>query len=81
MRVSLRAVGLAALMAAVGCHRDKYNMQPVRREEAVLPPNEKRYNEPDTAGYRKPKAEQPKDDKAMMSRPGGFGGPGNPGGF
>lgn len=81
MRGALRAVGLVALMAAVGCHRDKYNLEPTRREEVVLPPDEKRYNEPDTAGYRQKKQES-KDDKAMMGggRPGGIGTMG-PGGF
>lgn len=80
MRDALRAVGLVALLAAVGCHRDKYNLNPVVREEVVMPPNEKRYNEPDTAGYRQQKQPQPKDDAALMSRPGGIG-PLGPGGF
>ena len=81
MRDSLRAVALVVLMAAVGCHRDKYQMRPVVREEAVLPPNEKRYNEPDTAGFKNTRTGQPaKDDKALMNRPGGVG-PLGPGGF
>lgn len=80
MRDALRAVALVVLLAAVGCHRDKYQMRPVVREEAVLPPNEKRYNEPDTAGYKNAKSALPQDDKSIMNRPGPLG-PVGPGGF
>lgn len=69
MRRSLRAVGLfVALAAPLGCHHDKYGLDPKRTEEVVLPPDEPRYNLPDKAGYRKPV--QQKDEKALMSRPG-----------
>jgi hypothetical protein len=81
MRGSLRvgALGLFAALAALGCAEDKYHLAPKFREEAVLPPNEKRYNEPDTATYRKPPP--PKDEKSLLGRGGGPGGPGLGGGF
>jgi hypothetical protein len=70
MRGALWAVGLvAALAAGAGCHHDKYNMKPVEKEEPILPPDEKRYNEPETAKYRKPPP--PKDEKTLLGRPGG----------
>jgi hypothetical protein len=82
MRGTLRmgALGLfAALAALVGCAEDKYNLNPKFREEAILPPDEKRYNEPDTATYRKPPP--PKDEKALIGRNGGGAMPGPGGGF
>jgi hypothetical protein len=70
MRGALWAVGLlAAMAAAAGCHHDKYNMKPTVKEEPVLPPAEKRYNEPDTAPYKRPTP--PKDEKTLLGRPGG----------
>lgn len=64
MRGALRILVLATGMALlVGCHHDKYNMRPPHVEEYNLPPDEARYNLPDTAPYRKPPA-QPKDDKS-----------------
>src|SRR5690349_1961836 len=60
-------VGLSVL-AAMGCAQDKYHMNPKHPEEPFLPPNEKRYNEPETAPYRKP-LEPLKDEKALLSRP------------
>jgi hypothetical protein len=79
MRGTLRAVALAAgLSAATGCHHDKHAVKPPEVEEYFLPPDEKRYNEPDTAPYRKPPP--PKDEKTLLGRPGG-GGLGGPGGF
>lgn len=77
MRGTLWAAVLAAgLAAAAGCHHDKYKLKPPEIEEYHLPPNEKRYNEPDTAPYRRPPP--PKDEKALIGgRPGGgMGGPG-----
>jgi hypothetical protein len=81
MRGTLRAVGLFLLMAAVlGCAKDKYGMNAKFREEVVLPPTgQARYDQPDTADYRKPPPE--KQDKTLMNRPGGGPGPGGLGGF
>ena len=79
MRGTLRAFGLFVVLTAFGCHHDKYNLNTKFPEEAILPPNEKRYNEPDTASYRKPPA--PKEEKNMMNRPGSGGVPGGVGGF
>lgn len=67
------------LLALLGCHHDKYGMIPPAKEEYTLPPDEPRYNLPDTAGYRKP---PPREDKKAGSF--GAGGPGgrfDPGGF
>jgi hypothetical protein len=77
MRGALLAVGLlVAMVAAAGCHHDKYGLRPKHKEEPFLPPDEKRYNEPDTAPYKKPPP--PKDEKTLLGRPGtGMGaGPG-----
>ena len=72
MRGLLWAVGLlVAMIAATGCAQDKYHMKAVEKEEPVLPPNEKRYNEPDTAPWKKPAP--PKDEKSMLGRPGPIG--------
>ena len=80
MRGARWAVGLVVAMAlAAGCHHDKYNMKPPEKEEPVLPPNEKRYNEPDTAPYKKPPP--PKEEKTLLGKPGGMMGPGGAGGF
>jgi len=69
MRAKLWALGLlAAMIAAAGCAKDKYHMKPPVKEEPILPPDEKRYNEPDTAPWRKPPP--PKDEKSLLGRPG-----------
>jgi hypothetical protein len=68
MRGALWALGLiVAMVAAAGCHHDKYNLKPKEKDEPVLPPDEKRYNEPDTAPYKKPPP--PKDEKTLLGRP------------
>jgi len=78
MRGTLRAFGLVVLLALIGCHHDKYNTNPKFVEEPIQPPDEKRYNEPDKAGYRSlpPK----KEDKTGFGKQGG-GGPGGPNGI
>jgi hypothetical protein len=80
MRCTLRAAALLVGLMALGCHHEKYNMRPKKVEEYILPPNEKRYNEPDTAPFRPQR--QPKEEPNAASRPGkgGSGGMG-PGGF
>lgn len=75
MRGALLAIGLFVAMAtAFGCAQDKYHMKVKEKEEPILPPDEKRYNEPDTAGYKKPPP--PKDEKTLLGRPGTGMGPG-----
>lgn len=79
MRGTFWAIGLLmAMIAAAGCHHDKYNLRPKSKEEPFLPPNEKHYNEPETAPYKKPPP--PKDEKTLLGRPGPGMGPGM-GGF
>ncbi len=68
---------LAAMVAAAGCAQDKYNMKPAQKEEPILPPDEKRFNDPPAAGYKKPAP--PKDEKTLIGRQGGMG-PGMGGG-
>jgi hypothetical protein len=77
MRGVMRALAFVVGVAGAGCAQDKYHMNPKHREEIFLPPNEKRYNEPETAPYRKP-LETTQDEKALLTRPMG---PGGPGGF
>jgi hypothetical protein len=81
MRGTLRALGLVIAFLALGpgCHHDRYKIKPPVVEEYQIPPDEKRYNEPDTAPYKKPTP--PKDEKSLIGKPGGMGGPGSPGGF
>jgi hypothetical protein len=76
LRLLTFILGLAAI---VGCHHDKYNIKPQDVEEYYLPPDEPRYNLPDTATYRKPAPQT--DEKTLMSRPGPGSGPGGLGGF
>jgi hypothetical protein len=68
MRGVISVVAFLVGLAALGCAEDKYHMTPKRKEEPFLPPNEKRYNEPETAPYRKP-LEPTKDEKALLTRP------------
>jgi hypothetical protein len=81
MRVALRLFSfLLGLAAIIGCHHDKYNIKPEQVEEYYLPPDEPRYNLPDTAPYKKPPA--PKDSKdTLIGKPGPGNGPGGLGGF
>jgi hypothetical protein len=80
MRGTLWAIGLfIAMMSAAGCAKDKYHMKPVVKEEPILPPNEKRYNEPDTATWKPPPPQ--KDEKTLLGRPGPAMGPSGLGGF
>ena len=75
MRSALWAIGLfVAMVGALGCHHDKFNMKPKEKEEPILPPDEKRYNEAETAPYKKPAP--PKDEKSLIGRPGPGMGPG-----
>jgi hypothetical protein len=47
-------LALVAALSAVGCYHDKYNINRPKAEEYLVPPDEPRYNEPDTAGYKPP---------------------------
>ncbi len=74
---------MLGLVVLLGCHHDKYHIKPKKVEEYAIPPDETRYNLPDTAGYKKPPPE--KDDKTLFGKQGGPGGkspgPGGLGGF
>ena len=77
-----KAIMMAALTTAIvvvmGCHHDKRNVTYTYKEEAVLPPNEERFNNPPTAEYQKPYRK--KDDPSLLGVKGNsMGGPGGPG--
>ncbi|MDB5309898.1 MAG: hypothetical protein JWO38_4100 [Gemmataceae bacterium] len=79
----LAAALTAAITVVIGCHHDKHKISFNPKEEAVLPPNEDRFNKPPAAEYRQ--RPQKNDDKALLGGQNkmGPGGPGqgNPGGF
>ena len=66
-------LALIVACAAIGCYHDKYNVNGPKREDYLEPPNEKRYNEPDTAAYRAPPV-QKKEDTLMNKGKGGSSG-------
>ena len=69
-------------LAGSGCYHDKYDVGVPKREEYVLPPDEARYSEPDTAIYRpKSPARQQETLLNNRNRQNLPGGPGGPGGF
>lgn len=68
-------LALVVALAAVGCYHDKYDVNGPRKEEYFLPPNEDRYNLPDTATYR-PKPQEKQQDTLMNKNRGGGGGNG-----
>ncbi len=72
-------LALVVALAAVGCYHDKYDVNGPKREEYYLPPNEDRYNLPDTATYRAPPP--PKQQDTLMNKGGGGRGPGSNGGI
>ena len=81
----MRAKGLtlasfaAGLVAALGCHHDKYKLAAPQVEEYKLPPDEARYSTPPTENYRPPPPK--KDDTSLMGgRNKMGGGRGMPGG-
>jgi hypothetical protein len=78
MRRVMAVVAFVVGVAVVGCAEDKYRLNPVHKEEVFLPPDEKRYNQPETAPYRKPLAPL-QEEKALLSRP--MTGLNGPGGF
>ncbi len=64
-------LALVVALAAVGCYHDKYDVNGPKREEYRLPPDEDRYNLPDTATYRAPPA--PKQQDTLSNKMGGGG--------
>lgn len=78
MRARLALVVALVALAAVGCYHDKYNVNGPKKEEYYLPPDEPRYNEPDTATYRAKPA--PKQQDTLSNKMGGGGGGGRMGG-
>ena len=54
MRTMLALVVALAALTAVGCYHDKYNLNGPKREDYELPPDEARYNLPETAPYKPP---------------------------
>jgi hypothetical protein len=78
MRALLALVVALFALAAIGCYHDKYDVNGPVREEYRLPPDEARYNQPDTATFRRKAPE--KQQETLMNRNKG-GGPGGPGGF
>jgi hypothetical protein len=70
------ALVLIVALSAVGCYHDKYNVNGPKREDYYLPPDETRYNEPDTATYR-PKSPEKQQDTLMNKAKGGGGMRGN----
>ncbi|HVK09036.1 MAG TPA: hypothetical protein VM597_09695, partial [Gemmataceae bacterium] len=69
MRGAMRVVAFVVGVAACGCAQDKYHLNPKHPEQPFLPPNEKRYNEPETAPYRKSLEPTGQDEKALLNRP------------
>jgi hypothetical protein len=74
-------LALIAALLAVGCYHDKFNMTPRKKEEYLIPPDEDRYNLPETAPYKPPPA--PKEQPTLMggNGPGGSGSGSKLGGF
>ncbi len=62
-------LALVVALAAVGCYHDKYNTSGPKREDYQIPPDEPRFNEPETAIYRPPPA--PKQQETLTNRGGG----------
>lgn len=70
-------LALIVAVAAVGCYHDKYNVNGPVKEEYHLPPDEARYNQPDTATFRAKPQEKFQDTLFNRNKGGGN----NPGGF
>jgi hypothetical protein len=75
MRAVLALFAAAVMVAATGCYHDKYQVSGPKREDYVLPPDEKRYNEPETATYRAPP--QPKQQDTLLNKSSPRGARGN----
>ena len=62
-------LALVVALATVGCYHDKHDVNAPKREEYLLPPDEERYNKPDTANFRKKPPEKQQD--TLMNKGGG----------
>lgn len=69
-------LALVVALAATGCYHDKYDVNGPVREDYHLPPNEERYNRPDTAAHRQKTPEKQQDTLINKGRGGA-----NPNGF
>lgn len=67
-------ITLLAVGAAAGCYHDKYGLYEPPKDEYVLPPDEPRYNLPETATFRAPP--KPKAEDTLINR--ARGGPTGP---
>ena len=74
MRRALFVLMIVSLVAATGCHKDKYNLAAKFEEDYVLPPDEARFNNPPESGYRKPTKKRETDIRNTPGGPGGGGG-------
>ena len=77
MRRTLIALTFVSLVAALGCHKDKYHMSAKFEEDYVLPPDEPRFNNPPESGYKKPtkrKADDVRNSPGLGSNGGGGAG-------
>lgn len=70
-----------SLLAVVGCYTDRHKLAAPQVEEYKMPPDEPRFNDPPTEGYRKPPVK--KVEKSLLGGDGGKmpGGPLSPTGF
>jgi hypothetical protein len=68
MRALIALAVVAVAVAAVGCYHDKHGLVAPKREDYLLPPDQKRYNEPDTATWRAPPP--PKQQDTLMNKGG-----------
>ena len=73
MRALLALVLATVAAAATGCYHDKYGLNGTAREDYVLPPDEDRYNRPDTAAYRAPPKAKQEDNLVNRARGGAMG--------
>lgn len=84
VKALLAAVLAAAAVVIAGCHHDRYNIKYKTKEECPLPPHEPRFDDPETATWRRPIPKKENSKPMMGSGPsrmmGGAGGL-NPGGF
>jgi hypothetical protein len=77
---ALIALALFVALASIGCYHDKYNLSGPKREDYELPPDQARFNQPETAPYKPPPA--PKEqDTLIKSGSKGAGAGGGLGGF
>lgn len=81
MRAVFATVAALALLAGTGCYHDRYDVGVPKHEEYVLPPNESRYNLPDTATFRPKSPERQQETLLNRNKSNPNLMPGGPGGF